>query len=798
MLSRGKQLLQLALDKNKDSKLEPIPSSTTENDKHSQNPNYGFPVNCYPTRTRINKDDNFVDKNNNTDDDFESSDDVDEYCDDDVLDPDYRLPPKSKRKRNEISKREYNYLKCDENLTSSENSNSDYSTDENDTPITRVQTRLIAVENESPLCPIQNDPEQIPNEVVHPNDITSNSVRASTPTHPVLPDTEIDQEIQMEPNEFIMQAEIDHEEVVVEHSTESDPAQLRETITKATKGKKMRNKLFRERGLSYKGQKRNDEGHHILSEERREKVLQEKRCSKLCKKMKKPKFCRRISEVDRQCIFAKFWYEMSWEEKRVYVIGLVEKGETQSATLPSGALGRRKFSYKYYLRVRDKREEVCRDMFLSTLGLTDKTVYDWVNNSEGGVPKPKRPRKKSAREVQFAEAREHASTYLNELPKVPSHYCRHNSKKLYLEPMFHSMADLHREYVKKLHAESKPCVNYNIFKKIFKDMNLSLYQPKKDMCDLCTSYKAGNVTEDAFSEHITKKTEAQQSKANDKAIGIDNPKIKILTIDLQSLLLCPQLNASCLYYKTKLSCHNYTVFDLVTKEVLCYFWNETDGELSSNVFASCLLDYLESLDLTDVETVIIYSDGCGYQNRNVTLSNALLNFSVNNNVTIEQKYLERGHTYMECDSSHSVIERQIRNKQIYLPQQFVEHIESACQAKPYVVKYVDFTFFKDYSTLDRYSSIRPGIGVGSSTVNDIRQLKYDPEGTIYYKTGYGNCSYEPLPTPRRRSSSVVNPGQLYSMALPLKKSKYTHLQQIKPVIPKDYHSFYDSLPHQTI
>jgi hypothetical protein len=770
-------------------------SNSTECSIQNENLNHSFEVKLDVTSENINKDIN-VDQNNNKDAEFESSDD---FLDDDVLDPDYKLPPK--RKRRHVSTNADSFLKCNETLTSSEESTTDYSSDEYETPITRIQnlSRNSLAENKSDPCQTQDyqDDVLISNAVVDPNEIMSNSVRENVCGSSGVQETEINQETQMEQNEVSIDAEIDHEEEIEaeERREESDPVQVREQITESTKGQKRRNKLLRERGLAYKGHKRNEEGHHKLSEDRKERVLREKQCSKLCKKMKKPRFCHSISEVDRQRMFSRFWYQMSWEEKKIYVIGLVEKGEKQSATLPDGAVGRRKFSYKYYLRVGDERKEVCRDMFLSTLGLTDKIVYDWIINSEGRVPKSKHPRKMSAREIQSLDAREHAKTYLNELPKVPSHYCRANSKKQYLEPVFNSMADLHREYLRKLQGESKPCVNYNIFKKMFKDMNFCLYKPKKDMCDLCTGYKAGTVDEVEYTAHIAKKTEAQNSKAADKETGKTNSKVKVVTVDLQSLLLCPQLNASCLYYKTKLSCHNYTIYDLVTKDVVCYFWNETDGDLSSNVFTSCMIDYLESLDLTGVETVIIYSDGCGYQNRNVTLANALLKFATERHVTIEQKYLERGHTYMECDSTHSVIEHQIRNKQIYLPQQFVENIEAARQDNPYVVKYVDFTFFKDYSTLDKYASIRPGIGVGSATVADVRQLKYDPDGIIYYKTGYENCTYEPLPTPRRKGSTAANPEQLYHMALPLKKSKYTHLQQIKQVIPKDYHSFYDSLPN---
>lgn len=152
--------------------------------------------------------------------------------------------------------------------------------------------------------------------------------------------------------------------------------------------------------------------------------------------------------------------------------------------------------------------------------------------------------------------------------------------------------------------------------------------------------------------------------------------IKVITMDLQAVLLCPSLKASALYYKTKLSCHNFTIYDMKTRDVLCYFWTESEGDLTSNSFASCVFDYISEIDET-VKTLIIYSDGCTYQNRNITLSNTLLKAAHDRNITIFQKYLEKGHTQMEVDSVHSVIERKLKNKPIYVPANYIDIFEGA-------------------------------------------------------------------------------------------------------------------------
>ena len=92
-------------------------------------------------------------------------------------------------------------------------------------------------------------------------------------------------------------------------------------------------------------------------------------------------------------------------------------------------------------------------------------------------------------------------------------------------------------------------------------------------------------------------------------------------MDMQTVLLCPRTKASSLYYKTKLQVHNFTLFNLNTKEGYCYLWNETEDDLSSEVFAHLQYRHFERVikDNPDLKEIVGWSDGCGYQNRNVTM-----------------------------------------------------------------------------------------------------------------------------------------------------------------------------------
>lgn len=66
-----------------------------------------------------------------------------------------------------------------------------------------------------------------------------------------------------------------------------------------------------------------------------------------------------------------------------------------------------------------------------------------------------------------------------------------------------------------------------------------------------------------------------------------------------------------------------------------------------------------------------------------------------------QKILEKGHTQMEVDSLHSVIEGKLKGKTIYCPSAYATLIrEARPNPFPYEVKYVDHTFFRDFSLVN--------------------------------------------------------------------------------------------------
>lgn len=121
---------------------------------------------------------------------------------------------------------------------------------------------------------------------------------------------------------------------------------------------------------------------------------------------------------------------------------------------------------------------------------------------------------------------------------------------------------MHREYRKQATKDEKPILSRRPFLNLLEEQNISLFKPRKDQCDLCCSYESGNIEKELYEQHIARKEEARQQKVKDKTKAMISENIKVITMDLQAVLLCSSLKASALCYKTKLSCHNFTIYEM--------------------------------------------------------------------------------------------------------------------------------------------------------------------------------------------------------------------------------------------
>ncbi|CAB3231916.1 unnamed protein product [Arctia plantaginis] len=166
---------------------------------------------------------------------------------------------------------------------------------------------------------------------------------------------------------------------------------------------------------------------------------------------------------------------------------------------------RRQNSVELYLTDSEGiRYRVCKTMFLNSLCVGEWVIKKWIIQDDLPKDVPKNNTKD--------EAKMQLRKFFDSIPKLESHYCRKNSLNLYLEPMWTSKTQLYGTYRKEFCVREKiEPLSVTTFYNMFEALNLSLYRPKKDLCDICESY----VSEIDYKIHRDKKEEARNELAKD-------------------------------------------------------------------------------------------------------------------------------------------------------------------------------------------------------------------------------------------------------------------------------------------
>ncbi|KAF6215898.1 hypothetical protein GE061_000233 [Apolygus lucorum] len=510
--------------------------------------------------------------------------------------------------------------------------------------------------------------------------------------------------------------------------------------------------------------------------------------------------CQEISEDERKTLFDTFWKKMSWGEKRAFVWSSIDVDVTRKRFAPRES--RRNFTFSYFLKLGDSRLRVCKGMFLRTIGLRKSEVSYWIEqssqyiNAKNQLPDDDPPsdglasgRSMGTRRMR----REFLQSFLKDWPKLPSQCCQASSAKQFLQTDIRRMTKLYSIYEQKCKEANQIPIGRTWFDQTCKAMELTLLSTYRDKCNVCLSFDNGTIDENAYNMHNEQEENAQKEKENDVLNGYKG-KYHVICCDLMVVQMVPRLKATASYHKLKISVHNFIVFDLITRDAMNYWFDETGSNLSASCFATCLVDYITELVNRSKKPVLIFSDGCERRSRNVVIANALLHLSVTLDVEITQKFLERGHSRFECDTVYNQIREKLGKRDIHLPSQYCALAAKArVRPSPYRTRYLDYSFFKDYSQTSMfYPSIHPE--KRSPTNSGPRFMKYYPSGKITYKLTFAEDE-SPLPM---RGETIEIPAtfpNLYTERIPLSHDKWKDLQELKDLIPTDCHGFYDNLPY---
>ena len=539
--------------------------------------------------------------------------------------------------------------------------------------------------------------------------------------------------------------------------------------------------------------------------------------------------CKTLTEEEQQTICSSYWGLGDQDQRTLFVLSHTQELPCKSrTTTPStNSTKPRNVSRQYVLPV--TREEgfikirVCKETFLNTLCISNKTVqYNFEKKKKGLSHHDRRGKQPSSNKTSNAAITQVKSHILS-FPRMESHYCRQSTSRQYLHANL-NLKKLYDAYEKEMKLTNQAAVSRKIYNAEFKKMNLSFHRPKKDCCAKCFSYEHTPAAErtqekiDEHSKHIKNKLDARAQKQADKEEASRDPSICAMSFDLQKVLDIPTAEAGPLYYLRKMSMYNLTMFNLVTKDVTTYVWDETNGKRGCNEISTCVVTFLKSLPST-VSRVILYSDSCSGQNKNMFMTAILHNYLQCDTTSINQviqKYLEPGHTQMEVDSVHSTIERAKKGLEIFHPREWINVIKKARAKKPYTVvplKFTDFHNAKEFMAQHKFNmKILTGGGrVEWKKAKSIRVTKGSHHVDVRYsmEDDWLSFNIEPKARRTRRTQQPDDNDEdlhhhqvppAYSSRIPISENKKKDLNKMckDGIIPETYHGFYEGLDSESL
>ncbi|XP_028129733.1 uncharacterized protein LOC126888266 [Diabrotica virgifera virgifera] len=538
------------------------------------------------------------------------------------------------------------------------------------------------------------------------------------------------------------------------------------------------------------------------------KVLQP--CTEKCRLKCKEK----IMEEQRLVIFNEYWNLADLQRQRDFIASSLSP-----VAKSKYSIAKRSLNNAYYFHVLERKHRVCKTFFMSTLGITSRTIrtvcekqkqkqtHGIIANEARGKHK-----KHKTRDHDILQA---IMVHIQSIPRVESHYCRARTQKEYIEGT-RTIAELYRDYKELCENKKVQCATYRTYYDVFtKQFNIDFYFPKKDQCDLCLEFR--NASEQAkelirhrYETHLQEKDLSRIERENDKKTGK-----YIVTFDLQATLPCPTGNASSFYYISKLNTYNLTFASFPDKDVSCYVWHEGEAKRGANEIGSCIWHFLNEINQKGINDskmidIIFYTDNCTGQNKNRFLF-GLYSFAVHtlsNINVITHKYLIRGHTQNDADNVHSVIERQItRYKKaaaIYVPEQYITLIRQAKKTgQPYKVhefSHDDFLDIKDLTASMGMKEIYKTSNGENVKISDIKvfEVRKDTPANFFCKISYAEDNFLNINMLCRRSNwnlQNLHFKKLYNRKLEISDKKKQGIISLmeKNIIPSFYHTFYLNL-----
>lgn len=534
--------------------------------------------------------------------------------------------------------------------------------------------------------------------------------------------------------------------------------------------------------------------------------LIDKCCSDLC--------YQKFSENQQKKIFDGYYKIGNFYLQTAYLCALISVSDKKKCYSKSIDESRRNKTRWYHLPdISGNHKQVCKIFFKNILKVSDGRITRALVNKNKGETPPKDRRGRQSSKNKTSDIKVNGvKDFINRFPKYESHYARHKSlNRLYLSP------DLSVGIMYKLYKDEKlnDAVTLNMFRKIFnEDFNLHFHDSNSDSCRRCDSFKVNimaciNDTEKRELEtakelHQRKAESARQKMCEDAELAKNaNHNLTVIAFDLMKTLPTPVLSTGVCYYKRQLWTYCFGIHNLATQEAVMYIWNESIASRGSQEIGSCLMYYINNF--VDTENLIMYSDQCGGQNRNIKLS-LMCNYMITSPEfkvsQIDHKFLCSGHSYLPCDQDFGLIEKSKKYfPNIYIPDDWKNVITSARKIKPFTVVEINTRDFFSSKSLENNITRRKI----SKTKDKVEWLKIqwlrfessEPFSLKYKYTNQEEINFDELDLKKRTSQVKTGLELLHPTGNCISIEKKKDLLELMAYVPLVHHAFFQSLKTST-
>lgn len=521
----------------------------------------------------------------------------------------------------------------------------------------------------------------------------------------------------------------------------------------------------------------------------------------------------KITNENRKLLFETYWSMESFNRRLTYIGSLLTLTQPKRVRKRRESEGSCKLvTIQYNVEIDGNRIKICKSCFLKIFGESRKFLETVVHKKRatptGIIQLDARGTANKNEDSEIL--RNSVKEFLAKIPCYKSHYTRRDCDKNFLSP-HHTITSLHGEYLKASSGGNNNA-SYRVFCEVFHSLNLCIKKPKIDTCATCDrmmmqSKVASDTNEknaiiERLHQHQLNADKAYDKKRSDKETSKMDSSKKTLTFDLQQCLATPLLKNSISFYKRTLWTFNLTVYDCDDGQTYCYLWHEAMAARGANEIGSCLFEHITKMIPPAVKSLTMYSDSCPGQNKNSHIAvmcwTALQESSALE--SIDHKFLVPGHTHMECDTSHSLIERKKKsfNGPIEHPHDWAQLIRQTGKKKPFIVIEMGDQNFLDFAGLLKTVLIVRKTDNAKNPFNwrDVRWLRFlkDQPGVLFFKTSLDEEEDFKEVSFRRRGKVAkyvpekkTGPNNLISI------EKKKDLIDLLPFISPVFHGFYENL-----